>query len=446
MVGVLLIPVCSNASSKSKYYNEKMYASLGYEAEINNFKWGYPEDREKLKDKEGVLEVYDAITKADTEAPNGMLTEVSFVLGYLDTDVDVRLIKDIVEQGVEGAYQKKDEYIRVANLQDKVKVNREKLTAKDIENSFNTVREYFSGIVYDLGYEGEQKRQFESLVYLTMLEEGFELENLYDVVGVIDTLLKDTSGNIFEYDVAADAKMGYKEYLVYKDEYLYSGTKEGRYLLYKSQPIEGCLHDRVVNFDNMKHIEQYKGSEDVELAYAMGIKKEKIFILDGVYKAILARKTMTSTLVSAGITEKNITVINRRDKIDRVVEVAKSTVGLPYSQEMRSSLKAFDCSSLVWYCYNNIGVRLGEDWSNTDMQLRFAEAHKLTVSKNELQKGDLIYYSRNNTGHDKGVGHVGMYIGDGRMIDARSVKYGVVEREVDHNRVIAYVRPMKIVG
>ena len=70
--------------------------------------------------------------------------------------------------------------------------------------------------------------------------------------------------------------------------------------------------------------------------------------------------------------------------------------------------KAFDCSGFTLYVYNSFGVSLPHSAAS---QAGMGQ----TVSKSNLQPGDLIFF--NTTG---GISHVGMYIGSGQFIHASS--------------------------
>jgi cell wall-associated NlpC family hydrolase len=70
--------------------------------------------------------------------------------------------------------------------------------------------------------------------------------------------------------------------------------------------------------------------------------------------------------------------------------------------------KAFDCSGFTLYLYNSFGVSLPHSAAS---QAGMGQ----TVSKSNLQPGDLIFF--NTTG---GISHVGMYIGSGQFIHASS--------------------------
>ena len=84
------------------------------------------------------------------------------------------------------------------------------------------------------------------------------------------------------------------------------------------------------------------------------------------------------------------------------VGIAMKYLGIPYSWG-GSSPSGFDCSGLVSYVYAQLGVNLPH---SSYAQYGYGSA----VSKDQLEPGDLVFFD--------GLGHVGLYIGDGRFIHA----------------------------
>ncbi len=81
--------------------------------------------------------------------------------------------------------------------------------------------------------------------------------------------------------------------------------------------------------------------------------------------------------------------------------------------------KRFDCSSYTQYIYGKYGIRLKRVSRNQARQGTF-------VSRKKLRKGDLVFFSvPGRFKSNKTVGHVGIYIGNGRMINTYSNKKGV---------------------
>jgi cell wall-associated NlpC family hydrolase len=86
----------------------------------------------------------------------------------------------------------------------------------------------------------------------------------------------------------------------------------------------------------------------------------------------------------------------------RAVRIAAAELGVPYRYG-GSSPSGFDCSGLVAYVYAKLGIRLPH---NAAAQYSYGRA----VDRAHLKPGDLIFFH--------GLGHVGLYIGHGRMIHA----------------------------
>ncbi len=108
-------------------------------------------------------------------------------------------------------------------------------------------------------------------------------------------------------------------------------------------------------------------------------------------------------------------------------------VGYEYSQARRASGEAFDCSSLVWYSFNEAGVDLpggSAQWPPVAGTLAMEmEKAGMTVKVGEMEPGDIVFW-RTSGGIQKkrymGIGHVAIYVGGGRIVEAMDEKHGVV--------------------
>jgi len=87
-----------------------------------------------------------------------------------------------------------------------------------------------------------------------------------------------------------------------------------------------------------------------------------------------------------------------------VVGVAMQYLGVPYVWG-GASPSGFDCSGLVMYSYAQVGISLPH---NTVAQWNYSRA--VSVPRSELQPGDLVFFA--------GLGHVGIYVGNGQFIHA----------------------------
>lgn len=105
-----------------------------------------------------------------------------------------------------------------------------------------------------------------------------------------------------------------------------------------------------------------------------------------------------------------------------VVEFVRSQVGKAYVFGSVGP-NAYDCSSLVMAAYKRIGISLPH-YSVSQYGYGYA------VSMNNLQPGDLLFYTTNGTGN---ISHVGVYIGDGMMVHASSPSVGVIMTNIYQN-------------
>ena len=149
----------------------------------------------------------------------------------------------------------------------------------------------------------------------------------------------------------------------------------------------------------------------------------------------------------SSLTEKEIKKI--MDKISdatakNVCTFALAKVGYPYSQPKRDSGDYFDCSSLAFYSWKSAGVNISNEGSN----VAAAEAHYCAkfgkvVSESEMKPGDLIFYSYTNNGRYKSISHVGIYVGDGKMVEAMNEDNGVVYGNYHNGSLVMIGRPVK---
>jgi cell wall-associated NlpC family hydrolase len=90
---------------------------------------------------------------------------------------------------------------------------------------------------------------------------------------------------------------------------------------------------------------------------------------------------------------------------------------------------SFDCSGLVLWAYAKVGISLphftGDQWNMG-----------VHVGRNQLQPGDLVFFYPD-------IGHVGLYIGNGLMVDAPDFGEDVQVQPVMWS---VYVGAVRIVG
>lgn len=120
-----------------------------------------------------------------------------------------------------------------------------------------------------------------------------------------------------------------------------------------------------------------------------------------------------------------------------------SKVGYPYSQAYRDSGDYYDCSSLAYYSWKSAGVDISHGGATTAA----AEAQGLeeagkNVPYEELQPGDLIFYSYCQNGRYKNISHVAIYMGNGKVVEAKNESAGVVYGDIPNpERIVLIGRP-----
>ena len=109
-------------------------------------------------------------------------------------------------------------------------------------------------------------------------------------------------------------------------------------------------------------------------------------------------------------------VVKNSNSGEKIVNFAKKYLGYKYVSGGTTPKGGFDCSGFTYYVYNSCGYSLSRLCS---VQAKSGTA----VSRQELQLGDLIFF---NNGGNGTIGHVGIYIGEGRFIHAANSRRGVV--------------------
>ncbi|GAA2279798.1 hypothetical protein GCM10010149_24710 [Nonomuraea roseoviolacea subsp. roseoviolacea] len=93
--------------------------------------------------------------------------------------------------------------------------------------------------------------------------------------------------------------------------------------------------------------------------------------------------------------------VRQQARAHTAVAVAKAQIGDPYRYG-GTGPGAFDCSGLVQYAWKKAGVRIPRVTNSQYARI------KKKVSWKHLKPGDLMFF--------RGLGHVGMYVGHGKMV------------------------------
>jgi cell wall-associated NlpC family hydrolase len=114
-----------------------------------------------------------------------------------------------------------------------------------------------------------------------------------------------------------------------------------------------------------------------------------------------------------------------------VLATADRYVGTRYRYGGESPAEGFDCSGFVQYVFNRHGVELPR---TSSQQATAGRPTQRALSA--LRPGDLLFFDTDG----RGIDHVAIYVGGGRIIHASAGSRRVRYDEVDTNRGNWYVR------
>lgn len=133
-------------------------------------------------------------------------------------------------------------------------------------------------------------------------------------------------------------------------------------------------------------------------------------------KRLLSDKQINTTSRGEIVREEDKENNTQNDKVEQtskgsqIVEYAKKYLGCKYVYGA-SGPNTFDCSGFTMYVFKNFGVSLSHSATAQSKVGTY-------VAKENLQLGDLVFFTDYETGN--GIGHCGIYIGDGNFIHASS--------------------------
>ncbi|MBP1964334.1 C40 family peptidase [Paenibacillus aceris] len=127
----------------------------------------------------------------------------------------------------------------------------------------------------------------------------------------------------------------------------------------------------------------------------------------------LAVMTIGATIaISGGVISSpqptQAATVSTSAKADNIISLGKKYMGTPYKFGSKvGQTRTFDCSTLTKYIYGKYGITL----PRTAAQQSKVGSY---VSKSNLKKGDLVFFSVPGR---PGVGHVGVYLGNNKMLN-----------------------------
>ena len=263
-----------------------------------------------------------------------------------------------------------------------------------------------------------EKDGYNNITYQKTIED---LNNLS--IGKIELNDKSVAEYILkDYEFYAE----YKKVTVNKKDYLFKSSKEANAFIKKLKKYENKTY-------KINNIKKQIGKETLKDTIDEIILKKKIAAEKAVaeqkarlkaQKAAAASKTKKETKSSKNTTVTAVNKTSSKTTIDntnnsnlgqKIANYAKQFVGNPYIHGGTSLTKGADCSGFTQSVYKHFGISIP----------RVARAQAKvgkSVSWNNLQPGDLMFYSGNG---GRSVTHVAIYIGNGKIVHAQTPRLGI---------------------
>lgn len=127
-----------------------------------------------------------------------------------------------------------------------------------------------------------------------------------------------------------------------------------------------------------------------------------------------------------------VSVLGDSPQAKKVILAAEAEVGKPYvwgggtptgpsgsatAPPADVGQPGFDCSGLVLYAFAQVGIALPHHSGIGGQYSAVLNAGQFTANPSQLQPGDLVFFAGSD-GTTANPGHVGIYVGSGKMIDA----------------------------
>ncbi len=170
----------------------------------------------------------------------------------------------------------------------------------------------------------------------------------------------------------------------------------------------------VKNNDN-----KYLHIKKADILYIKDFRDNQYIVLDEEGNEFFVNSLLVS--LNKENVQASRSTFSRRDStyISKVIEYAYNAIGKPYVGGDVGK-KGYDCSGLTYAAFLQIGVKLPRSSSTQ-------ASSGVSVKKEDLITGDLLFFNTNG----KGISHVGLYIGDGKMIHASTGSKKIKIDEVD---------------
>jgi cell wall-associated NlpC family hydrolase len=251
----------------------------------------------------------------------------------------------------------------------------------------------------------------ENLSRLNALMTSGSADEFLSQVTTLDALAGHTSDVLAEADAAAAAAAQAKAEAE-------AAVAAARQTMDQVTSDQAALDDRIADYRSQ--FQALSAAQQQEV-----VEEHAGPVLDAPAKT--TSRSMTSTTATPTATP-TATATATNDAAQTAVDTALAQLGDPYVWGAGGP-DAFDCSGLTQYAYAAVGVTLPHS-------SRIQSTMGTPVSRADLQPGDLVFFY-------SPVSHVGMYIGQGKMVHASTFGSPVIVSTVD---MAGYVGARRLVG
>lgn len=127
-------------------------------------------------------------------------------------------------------------------------------------------------------------------------------------------------------------------------------------------------------------------------------------------------------------TDQQVPSVDGNNQAKKVIAEASKYLGTSYVWGGSTPTSGFDCSGLTQWSFKQAGINI----PRTAAQ-QYLSAEKIEASS--AKAGDLVFFS-----YSKGIAHVGIYLGDGRMLDSQNNGVVVESLEWWNKYLVGYGR------
>jgi len=152
--------------------------------------------------------------------------------------------------------------------------------------------------------------------------------------------------------------------------------------------------------------------------HATALERERIAAIERARAEAAARRAAAAAAAAAAVRQKTTHYGGGSGSYFNTVSAATEQAALNYAESQigkpyewgAAGPDTYDCSGLVMWAYAQVGVTV-DHWTGFQWN---EGAH---ISLSDLRAGDLVFFAT-NTNDPNTIHHVGMYIGNGQMVEA----------------------------